>query len=68
MDMGTIEERKAVRAACEALKTLNKRLEECAELNVRCRLEPQGSGYLADFTKTTTIYPVLAADGTIGHD
>lgn len=54
---GNAEERSAVRAACEALKTLNSKLEICAGLGVACRLESQGSGYLADFTKTTRIFP-----------
>jgi hypothetical protein len=56
-NMGTPEERKAVKAACDALKVLNKKLDECALIGIKTRLEAQGFGYLAEFTKTTTIFP-----------
>jgi hypothetical protein len=57
MDHGTDEERAAVRAALEALKVLNRKLEDCVSLGITCRLEPAGRGYAAEFIKTTRIFP-----------
>ena len=57
-DYGTPEERDAVKAACEAIRVLNRRLDVCADLGIKCRLEASGrSGYIAEFTKTTSILP-----------
>jgi hypothetical protein len=57
MDHGTDEERAAVRAALEALKVLNRKLEDCVSLGITCRLEPAGRGYAAEFIKTTRVFP-----------
>jgi hypothetical protein len=58
MDMGTADDREAVRRVCDALTLLNKTLAACADRHIQVLLEKTGGpGYIADFQKVTRIYP-----------
>ncbi len=63
MENGSKEERAAVRAALQALRTLNSALAECSRLRIKYKLidvYTMGGpdSYVAEFTKTTHIMPL----------